>query len=420
MLSDESPAIFSPQPGRPDVRALRVEVLSSVAGVDAAAWDALAGDHNPFVEHGFLRALEDSGSVGAGTGWLPAHIIVSDADVSGAGLGDRLAGPAGRGRLRAAMPLYLKTDSYGEYIFDWAWADAAQRAGLSYYPKLVAAVPFTPVPGPRLLLEAGADAPELRALLLAAARRLAVDTECSSVHMLFCQAEERAVAVEQGYLSRRTYQFHWSNAGYADFDGYLGAFRSPARKAVRRERARAAASGLRFETLPGAELSSEQWDALYAFYQDTTSRKWGQAYLTRDFFELLRSRLAHRVLVTLARDGKRPVAGALCLQKGRNLYGRYWGCLERFDALHFELCYYRPLEYCIAEGLDRFEAGAQGLHKLKRGLLPVATHSAHYLEHPGLRRAVALYVDRERVALREEMDTLARHGPFKRGNAANG
>lgn len=388
-------------------RQLALEVVTEIAAVPADQWDALAGDDNPFVEHAFLRALEDSGSVGApgedaeaNTGWIPLHLTLRDDG----------------GALRGAMPLYLKTDSYGEYIFDWGWADAAMRAGLSYYPKLVCAIPFTPATGPRLL--ARADERDVVApALLAGARDLAKRLGCSSTHLLFCSRDEQRLAEARGYLPRLTCQFHWQNDGYESFDDFLSTFRSSARKAVRRERRRARESGLRIELKAGHELDDREWDAIYAFYRDTTSRKWGQAYLNRRFFELARERFADRALVSLASDGDQPVAGALCFRKGAHVYGRYWGCLDSYDMLHFELCYYLPIERCIAEGWRRFEAGAQGVHKLKRGLLPTPIYSAHQIEHPGLRRAVSRHLMVEEHSQQHEMRLLAEHSPFRRDGA---
>lgn len=388
--------------GQDERAGLSVEVVTQLAALSAAEWDALVPDNDPFTEHAFLSALEESGCVGEDAGWQPVHLVLRDA----------------RG-LRAAMPLYLKTNSFGEYIFDWGWAEAAQSAGLSYYPKLVSAVPFTPVTGRRVLTRPLDDRPRLVAALTAAARQLADKLDCSSAHLLFCQPDEREGAEAEGYLRRLTYQFHWDNRGYRDFDDYLATFRHSARKAVRRERRRAAESGLQFSVRRGTELDDRSWAAFYAFYRDTTGRKWGQAYLNGAFFELLRERFAERVWVTLASADGSPVAGALCFQKGDSLYGRYWGCQESFDALHFELCYYQPIEQCIAEGWQRFEAGAQGTHKLKRGLLPNATHSAHYLVHPGLRRAVRRHLAFEARAASEEMRLLAAHGPHRRASGSS-
>ena len=376
--------------------ALTVEVVTDISSVEAEQWDALAGDDNPFVEHAFLQALEESRCVGDDSGWLPLHLTLRDCS----------------GALAGAMPLYLKTDSYGEYIFDWSWADAAMRGGIAYYPKLVSAVPFTPATGPRVLARDDDHELVAQALFRAAAdleRRLG----CSSTHVLFCSPEEQRLAAEGGFLSRVTTQFHWQNDGYESFDDFLATFRSQNRKAVRRERRKAREAGLRIEVLRGDELGDHQWESLYAFYRDTTTRKWGQPYLNRRFFELLRERLAERVVASLAHDGERCVAGALCMHKGAHLYGRYWGCVESYDMLHFELCYYRPIELCIARGWSRFDAGAQGGHKYHRGFRPVLTWSAHRLVSPELHDAVGRYLVHERAAVRAHCEQLRDERPCR-------
>jgi predicted N-acyltransferase len=360
---------------------MRVEVAESLAGVAAAEWDAMVGRDDPFTEHAFLVALERSGCVGAQAGWLPCHLLARD--------GARLVG---------AMPLYLKDNSFGEFIFDWAWAEAAAGTGLDYYPKLVSAVPFTPVTGRRLLVAPGADTSAVSGALLEGAMGLADAADASSLHVLFITEEERGTLTgsHPDLLPRLSYQFHWANRGYRDFEGFISAFRAPERKKVRRERRRASASGLELVTLRGEELEDRHWQALHRFYRSTNARKWGPAYLTEGFFDEVRRHLAHRVVVTMALTAAgEPVAGTLCFQKGHHLHGRYWGCLERHDSLHFELCYHRPVELCIENGWTRFEAGAQGLHKLKRGLMPAFTHSVHWLRHPGLRRAVASFLSRD-------------------------
>jgi len=374
---------------------MRVEVIDSLEGVDAAEWNGLVGEDDPFIEHGFLLALEQSGCVGPGTGWLPCHLVARDG-----------------GRLAGAMPLYLKEHSFGEFVFDWGWAEAARAAGVPYYPKLVAAVPFTPVAGRRLLAPPGRRGVADR--LLDAAQDLAGATGASSLHLLFLtEAEQRLAARRPGFHRRLGYQFHWVNEGYRSYEHYLSSLRSSARKALRRERRRAAA-GLELVTLEGPQLDQRQWDALYRFYLDTNNRKWGPAYLDRRFFEIVRRRMAHRVVATLALRGGRPVAGALSFHKGRHLFGRYWGTTVQQDSLHFELCYHRPIELAIARGWTRFEAGAQGMHKLKRGLLPSPTHSVHWLRHAGLSAAVAAFLEREARAVRREIALLGMHGPFRR------
>ena len=379
-------------------RNLHVTVVPDLSTVSPAEWDALAPADNPFLDHAFLRALETSGSVGERTGWLPAHVLVRRA-----------------GALVGAAPLYVKTHSYGEYIFDWGWADAAERAGLRYYPKLVSAIPHTPATGRRLLVEGGAtDGPVLGALV-AGIRDLADTAHASSIHVLFLTREEReALASGHGLLPRLTYQFHWHNRGYGSFDDFLSSLRSVARKQIRRERRGAADSGLRLRTLSGPELEDRDWEAIYAFYLDTARRRGAIPYLTRSFFQEVRRTLPHRVVATMAHDGDAPVAAALSFRKGAHLYGRYWGCSTACDFLHFELCYYRPIELCIAEGMTLFEAGAQGEHKLKRGFLPEPTYSAHWLRHDGLSEAVAAYLEQEARATEGEMRWLAGHGPFRR------
>ena len=379
---------------------MQVQSVTSLAAVAAADWDALVGTDNPFVEHAFLLGLERSGSVGPpDSGWLPRHLLVHDGD-----------------QLVAAMPLYEKHHPYGEYIFDWAWADAAERAGLDYYPKLVAAVPFTPATGPRLLRHPEAPQPEaLTGALLAGAQQLLQALSASSLHVLFCQPEEVAELAAAGMMPRLSHQFHWHrDPSWHTFDDYLAALRAPARKQVRRERATAAAHGLQICMRSGPELKDADWAALYQFYLNTVANKQAMAYLPAAFFAELRGSLAPRVLAAMAYAGDVPVAGALYLRKGAHLYGRYWGAHQHYDALHFELCYYQPIAWALAHGVQQFEAGAQGEHKLKRGLLPAACHSAHWLQHPGLNRAVRQYVEAERSAHASEMAALAAHTPFSR------
>jgi predicted N-acyltransferase len=399
---------------------LTIEVVSGLGSIEQKQWDGLVEPDDPFIEYAFLKLLEDSGSVGGlprlrpgksltddehtHSGWLPLHLLARR-----------------DGALIGAMPLYLKSHSYGEYIFDWSWADAAARAGLDYYPKLVSAVPFTPVNGRRLLTDPSLDretTKQTQLALLVGAQKLADDTKASSLHVLFCSEDERSTAKEAGFLARDSFQFHWENNDYESFDHYVASFRRSARKNVLRERKRAADSGLTLQTLAGHELDSQIWDALYGFYRDTTSRKWGQAYLTREFFELLPQKMADRVFVTIASEGARPVAGALFFQRGEVLYGRYWGCLSEFDSLHFELCYYRAIELCIQRKWRRFEAGAQGMHKIKRGLLPKPTYSSHWIRHRPLHGAVQRFLAMERHHIAEEMKVLENHGPFRRDSSA--
>ncbi len=375
----------------------------TISAIAAADWDALAAPEaadggpplDPFTTHRFLSALEDSGSVGPGTGWAPHHLTLHDS-----------------GRLVGAVPLYLKTHSQGEYVFDHGWAEAFQRAGGRYYPKLQAAVPFTPVPGRRLLTALGVDP----AALLHALADLTEGNGLSSAHVTFCTAAE-AQAAPQGWLTRLGQQYHWANAGYASFDDFLATLASRKRKAIRRERAVAQGFGGTIETLTGDRITPEVWDAMWTFYQHTGARKWGRPYLTRAFFDRTARDLAKDCLIVLARREGRPVAGALNLIGRDALFGRYWGAIEDHPFLHFEICYHRAIDWAIAHGLSRVEAGAQGDHKLARGYLPVATYSAHYIVHPGLRAAVAEYLLAEREAIGQDIEVLTRFGPFRRGPA---
>ncbi len=374
---------------------LSLTLHSRIAEIDAAEWDACAGDDNPFVSYAFLSAVEDSGSATARTGWLPQHAALRDA----------------RGRLVAAAPMYAKSHSYGEYVFDHGWAQALERAGGSYYPKLQVAVPFSPVPGPRLLCRSGGIGPAaLAAALVQACREL----DLSSVHVTFCREAECHALGQAGWLRRLGTQFHWENAGYSSFEDFLGALSSRKRKALRRERCRAHAQGLAFRVLRGAEITAREWAAFYGFYTATVDRKWGSAYLTRRFFPLLSERLRDRVVLMLAEHDGKPVAGALNLIGRDALYGRNWGCRGEWPFLHFELCYYQAIEFAIAQGLRRVEAGAQGQHKIQRGYLPRPTWSAHWIVHPGLRRAVDSFLREERPAIAAHMEELAEQSPFRR------
>lgn len=378
-----------------DPPARTISLGTGVAAVEAAAWDALAGGANPFVGHAFLSLLEESGSVGPGTGWQPAPLLVAD----------------GAGALVAAAPAYLKTHSQGEYVFDHGWADAWARAGGAYYPKLQIAVPFTPVPGPRLLAAGDEDA----RLLIRAAEAVVRQNELSSAHATFVAPEQMPLFEAAGWLVRRDVQFHFANPGYRSFDDFLATLTSAKRKQLRKERARAVA-GLRIEQVTGDAIGPAHWDAMWAFYQDTGARKWGHPYLTRAAFDLIGARMADHVLLIVAYDGDTPVAGAMHLIGADTLYGRYWGCVADIPYLHFELCYYRAIDVAIERGLARVEAGAQGGHKLARGYGPVATWSAHFIADPGFRRAVADFLERERAAEMQEMEWLEGHMPFRRAD----
>ncbi len=378
---------------------LSLSLHPAIEEIGAADWDACAGTANPFVSHAFLSALEDSGSASARTGWLPQHAVLRDE----------------AGSVLAVAPMYAKSHSYGEYVFDHGWANALERAGGDYYPKLQVSVPFSPVPGPRLLCRPGTRLPPrvLADALMQACRQLGL----SSVHVTFCEEAEWAALGEAGWLRRIGMQFHWENAGYASFEDFLGALSSRKRKVLRRERRDANAAGLTFLALSGADVRERHWDAFYRFYRSTVDRKWGSAYLTRRFFSLLSERLGERVVLMLAeRDGV-PVAGALNLAGDDALYGRNWGCRGDWPFLHFELCYYRAIDWAIAHGLSRVEAGAQGRHKIQRGYLPRATYSAHWIAHEGLRRAVAGFLREETPALLAEMEALGGQSPFRNGES---
>jgi predicted N-acyltransferase len=382
---------------------VRATVAPSIHEADAASWDAIAGEDDPFAEHAFLAALEDSGSICEATGWKPQHLLVHE--------GDALVG---------AMPLYEKTHSYGEYIFDFAWANASHRAGARYYPKLVSMTPATPATGTRLLIAKTADRAAVTKALLDAAIALAEKSSASSIHLLFLSALERDDVARDGrFAARLSEQFHFTNDGYTSFEDLLSRFRSPSRKQIKRERRIVAESGLEIRTLTGDELSPEEWRALRRFYVDTCGRKGSPPYLKPDFFDRLARTFASRVVAVLAYEGGAPVAGTLNFEKGKHLYGRYWGADSHAEMLHFELCYYRLIERTIARGLSRFEAGAQGEHKLKRGLMPSEIHSAHLLRDPRLDAAIRDFLPREAEAVREEIATLAAMGPFKRDGIEN-
>ncbi|MFE3835993.1 GNAT family N-acetyltransferase [Pseudogemmobacter sonorensis] len=385
------------------------DLLDSLDQIAPEDWDALAAREqaagrpvDPFTTHRFLSALERSGSTGKGTGWLPRPLVL------------REGGRTGGGRIRAALPLYVKTHSQGEYIFDHGWAEAYERAGGDYYPKLQVAVPFTPATGRRFL---GPDA--LRGPLLDAALGLAQSNGLSSLHVTFCTGDEaRALAGQQGILHRVTQQFHWQSRGYGSFDDFLSDLSSRKRKMIRKERETARAHGLDLRALTGDAILPEYWQAFWTFYQDTGSRKWGRPYLTRAAFDAFHDTMRDDILLVLAFEGDRPVAGALNFIGRDTLYGRYWGTVADYPCLHFELCYYQAIDWALAHGLTRVEAGAQGEHKLARGYLPVETHSLHWINDAGFRRAVAQYLSAEARATGEEIETLTRYGPFRRGGEA--
>lgn len=373
--------------------ALTLTTHSSIADIPAAEWDAL-GDGNPFTTHRFLRALEDSGSVGRGTGWQPLHLGVER-----------------DGRIVGVAPLYAKSHSQGEYIFDHAWADAFIRAGGNYYPKLQCAVPFTPATGARLLAH---DA-TVKQALLAGMMQVAERGGASGAHVTFCTPEEADLGEDVGFLPRVTQQFHWLNKGYDSYGDFLAALSSRKRKAIRKERERAQGFGGQIRHLTGDDLRPEHWDAFWAFYQDTGSRKWGSPYLTRDFFDRIHDTMRDDILLVLAEEDGFPIAGALNFIGADTLYGRYWGCLENHAFLHFELCYHQAIDYAIDHRLARVEAGAQGEHKLARGYEPVAIHSLHWVQDQGFQRALENYLEEERAAMGQEIEALADWTPFRKG-----
>jgi predicted N-acyltransferase len=373
-----------------------VRVHAAIAEIPRAQWDACAGDINPSVSHVFLNSLEESGSVSPRTGWTPQHLS--------------LAGP--KDLILGVVPLYAKMHSYGEYVFDYGWADAYQRAGGRYYPKLVSAVPFTPVPGPRLMLHPQAPA-ESRTHLVAAMVELATRRRISSLHVNFPEPADAEALTECGFLRRVGQQFHWHNDGYRDFDDYLAALNSRKRKAVKKERREALAPGLEIDVLTGGDLQPRHWDAFYAFYLATSDRKWGSAYLNRRFFKLIGERMPEKIVLVMARRGDKYVAGALNLLGSDTIYGRNWGGYGDYKFLHFECCYYRAIEFAIAHRLKRVEAGAQGPHKLQRGYLPVPTYSTHWIADPGFRHAVAQFLERERLMVERKIDALGEYSPFR-------
>ncbi|MDF1607321.1 GNAT family N-acetyltransferase [Hoeflea sp. YIM 152468] len=356
--------------------------------------------YNPFVSHAFLSSLEESGSVSAQTGWLPRHIVLRAPD----------------GALEGAMPAYIKSHSMGEYVFDHAWADAYERAGGRYYPKLQCAAPFTPATGPRLMVRPGAGAASRQRALAAGGRALCTQLGLSSVHATFVPEAEIPAFEAEGYLHRTDQQFHFRNENYRSYEDFLVTLASRKRKQLKKERRTALENGIEIVWLTGSELTESVWDIFYQFYIDTGGRKWGRPYLTRAFFSLIGERMADDVLLVMAERDGRFIAGAINFIGGDCLYGRHWGCIEDHPFLHFEVCYHQAIDFAIARGLARVEAGAQGEHKLARGYLPATTHSAHYIEHPGLRRAVADYLDRERRDVAHIGQVLSEHGPFRKGD----
>lgn len=384
---------------------LRLRVISAIADVKAEAWDACAnppGEYNPFISHDFLHCLEASGSATARTGWHPQHLVAESPD----------------GVVLGAVPCYLKSHSRGEYVFDRGWAEAYERAGGDYYPKLQVSVPFTPATGRRLLVRPDANAEALRSGLAAGLIELCRRHQASSVHITFLPETEWDFLGERGFLKRTDQQFHWENSGYATFDDFLSALNARKRKTIKRERREALEREITVHWLTGTDLTESVWDTFFAFYMETGSRKWGRPYLTREFYSLVGARLADRIVLIMAKRNGRYIAGAINFIGSATLFGRHWGAIEHHPFLHFEICYYQAIDFAISRKLARVEAGAQGEHKLARGYLPTTTYSAHYIADPALRRAIAEYLLRERAGVEAFGEELAAAAPFRKNLAS--
>ena len=375
---------------------ISVKVLTKISDIPAEDWDACAGTGNPFVRHAFLNALEESGSVTDKTGWLPQHLMVRDEE----------------GQAAACMPIYLKNHSYGEYIFDWGWADAYERAGGKYYPKLQAAVPFTPATGPRMLVREGA-ADRYYDVLTAGMIQLARQHDVSSLHITFPPKDQWDRLGAAGFLKRTSKQFHWENKGYESFDDFLSELTSRKRKAIKKERRQVQEQGIELQRLTGADLTEDHWDSFYHYYLDTIDRKWARSYLTREFFSILGETMSDLAMLVIAeKDGQR-VAGALNLIGSDTIFGRNWGCTEDFKFLHFEACYYQAIDFAIEHKLKWVEAGAQGPHKIQRGYLPREVYSAHWIEDQNFRTAVERFVEQERSEVNYEISGLMEYSPYR-------
>ena len=383
--------------------AIEIAAHPDLSDISEADWDACANPSggrplDPFTTYQFLNALEDSGSVGAGSGWQPRYLTASQ-----------------DGQIIAAAPLYAKGHSQGEYIFDFNWAQAYENAGGRYYPKLQIAVPFTPATGRRFLTKPGFEQIGMSALIQGAVQ-IAAENELSSFHTTFCTEAEAIAGEAMGLLSRVSQQYHWVNQDYPDFDGFLASLSSRKRKAIRKERAKALEFSGEIQILTGDDIQPEHWDDFWRFYQDTGNRKWGTPYLTREFFDIAHETMRDDLLLILAEKDGEAIAGALNFIGAETLFGRYWGCSEHHPFLHFEVCYYQAIEFAINNGMTRVEAGAQGEHKLARGYLPVATHSIHWFRDTGFRNAIAQYLDAERKAVGQEIEILTSYGPFRKDN----
>jgi len=376
---------------------MHCKIIDSLAVIPAAAWNRLNTDAYPFLRHEFLSALEQNCCLGDATGWYPQHIVLYDDNE----------------QLLAAMPLYLKDNSFGEFVFDWAWADAYHRHGLDYYPKLVGAIPFTPVTGPRLLCAPGMERQLAAAQLVQAALRLAEQTHCSSLHYLFPDQQDLTALQGQGLLTRVGCQFHWHNRDYSDFEAFLATLNAKRRKNIRRERRLVQDAAVKLTVLPGDQAAEADWAAMHQFYSNTFFERGRRPPLTLAFFLELGQCMGEQVVLTLAGDAQRRVAGALSFRNDTAFYGRHWGCLATYDSLHFEVCYYRNIEYCIAAGIQRFEPGAQGEHKIWRGFLPTLTYSAHWIAHPDFGAAIADFLRRETPAVQQYASDLNEHSPYR-------
>ena len=375
---------------------ISIEIYDRIADISSIDWNACAGLDNPFVQHAFLNALEISGSVTPETGWLAQHVLVKDEE----------------GNPTACAPLYLKNHSYGEYIFDWGWADAFQRAGEAYYPKLQAAIPFTPATGPRLLVKQGAS-DEYFGILVSAMLKIAKQHGVSSLHLTFLTKEEWKRLGNLSFMQRTSSQFHWENKNYRDFDDFLDSLISRKRKSIKKERRRVYEEGIELFCLTGDELSEEKWDIFYGYYTDTIDRKWGRSYLTRDFFSILGETMSNLAMLVLAEHNNNPVAGALNFLGSETIFGRNWGCSQDFKFLHFEACYYQAIEYAINNKLKWVEAGAQGPHKIQRGYLPREVYSAHWIKNDSLSAAIEGFLERERKEVDYQISELMRYSPFR-------
>ena len=383
-------------------RPMELKILTSIAGVCAEQWNGVAGTANPFLRYEFLSALERNACVGERHGWQPRHLLATDH----------------KGRLVGAVPLYLKDNSYGEFVFDWSWADAYQRAGLSYYPKSVVAVPYTPATGPRILTAGGDAADAVAGQLIQLAREWSKSEQLSSLHYLFTDTVDSDRLKEQGHLLRLGCQFHWHNQGYRDFEDYLSCFSSRKRKKVRRERRHVQQAGIDIRVIDGKQASDQEIEVMYDFYRTTFDKKWGHATLTLNFFREIAATMGEQLLFFIASKHRRIVAGAICLRSDDTLYGRHWGCYADYHSLHFETCYYQGIDYCIRHGLSSFEPGAQGEHKISRGFLPTPTWSAHWIRDRGFRELIGRFLDQETAAMYDYMNELSMHSPFKQGQAA--